>query len=146
MYIAEYGTTEAWSTGMSQWTATEPEFSTGQFLTTPMTTTAAETTETKDTWYPGKVADGFINFLKWFGIALGALAGLSILGSIIGYIYEVYDSKKRINPQSNLDFIEVEENTTPRNSQTSSDKPPLYDDLSVDITLPTYDDCNNTPF
>ena len=142
MYVAEYGTTEAWSTGMSLWTTAEPEFSTGQFLTTPMTTTAAETAETKDTWYPGKV----INFLKWFGIALGALAGFSILGSIIGYIYEVYDSKKRINSQSNPDFIDVEENSSPRNIQTSSDKPPLYDDLSVDITLPTYDDCNNTPF
>ena len=152
MFIVQVDLTETGATGQSFWETTEPEWSSGQYTTTPLTTTAETTT--KDRWHLGDIAGdigdaitgdivrGFLIFM----VVGGSLVGLLVIWAIIACIYEHYQRKKRVGNDSNPEFIEIEENSTPRNSQTLSDKPPLYDDLSVDIVLPTYDDCNNTIF
>ena len=145
MYIVQVDLTETGATGKSFWATTEPEWSSGQYTTTPLTTTAETTT--KDRWHFGDAFTGdILRGILIFLVVGGSLLGLIVISAIIACIYEHYQRKKRVGNDSNPEFIEIEENSTPRNSQTLSDKPPLYDDLSVDIVLPTYDDCNNTIF
>ena len=145
MFIVQIDLTETGATGKSFWETTEPEWSSGQYTTTPLTTTAETTT--KDRWHLGDAFTGdILRGILIFLVVGGSLVGLLVICAIIACIYEHYQRKKRVGNDSNPEFIEIEENSTPRNSQTLSDKPPLYDDLSVDIVLPTYDDCNNTIF
>ena len=148
MYIVQVDLTETGATGKSFWATTEPEWSSGQYTTTPLTTTAEPTTT--DRWHLGdtadKIGDAITDILRIFLICLVAAGSFLVLFVIWACFYEHYQRKKRVGNDSSPEFIEIEENSTPRNSQTLSDKPPLYDDLSVDIVLPTYDDCNNTIF
>lgn len=147
MYVTNKASTGEWTTMRPLMTTTEPEWTSGLFTTTLLTTTA-ETTTKGSSWYPGSgleaLGKGLATFFKWFGVAVGAIWGVFILGWIVFAIMECWHSKKRVSPTT--ETSETNESPSPRNSKTLSDEPPLYDDLSVDIVLPKYDDCNNTSF